>query len=343
VRHYSLGKFWPTIGFLNVFFLIYAFVPLVYYSVRIARQDLSGFWITIPNVAIAFAYSFGLIRQYFSTQAVAVPTSAYAVIFLGMAAYLYYHCQPENLRTVVLLLATGIFFLVISVPILFSQHWITVFWSLQGVVLLWAATRLHHQSLRDAALLLLLIALGKFVVYDYPGVFHLQVEKMLYGSGFAKQLLERWATSALVLVTLFRSARMLGATPPMNVIGGGKLHSMLDATCGALLFLVLNVETATFFHDYALSARFAAISVLWALLAIALMVLGFFRNSKAMRYCSIALFAMTLLKIFLRDMANVRTPYRILSFMVLGMFLIGASYLYHRYKARILPASSAEN
>ena len=52
----------------------------------------------------------------------------------------------------------------------------------------------------------------------------------------------------------------------------------------------------------------------------------------------VALFAATIIKVFVRDTANVDTPYRILSFLVLGLMLVGASYLYHRFKNRILPA-----
>ena len=44
----------------------------------------------------------------------------------------------------------------------------------------------------------------------------------------------------------------------------------------------------------------------------------------------------TLIKVFVFDMARVSTPMRILSFFVTGMLLIGASFLYHRFKDRIV-------
>ncbi len=78
--------------------------------------------------------------------------------------------------------------------------------------------------------------------------------------------------------------------------------------------------------------------MLWALFATTLMILGFARNKALLRRCSIVLFAATIIKVFVRDMANVDTPYRILSFLVLGLMLVTASYLYHRFKGRILPA-----
>ena len=100
---------------------------------------------------------------------------------------------------------------------------------------------------------------------------------------------------------------------------------------------MLNVEVAAYFHDYGSQARFAAISVLWTMFSLLMMVFGFSFNLSVLRKAAIALFAVTMLKVFLLDMANVSTPYRVVSFLVLGLMLIGASYLYHRFKERILP------
>lgn len=41
------------------------------------------------------------------------------------------------------------------------------------------------------------------------------------------------------------------------------------------------------------------------------------------------------LKVFLYDLSNLQTPFRIISFIVLGLILFGASYLYARFKDRI--------
>jgi uncharacterized membrane protein len=48
------------------------------------------------------------------------------------------------------------------------------------------------------------------------------------------------------------------------------------------------------------------------------------------------------LKVFVVDLANVSTPFRIISFVVLGLMLIGASYLYYRYREYIVPTTTAE-
>jgi uncharacterized membrane protein len=87
-----------------------------------------------------------------------------------------------------------------------------------------------------------------------------------------------------------------------------------------------------------IQARFAAVSVLWTLFSVALMLLGFRKNSAAARKVSFTLFSLTVLKVFLFDMANFSTPYRIISFIILGLMLVGTSYLYYKHKDRIISA-----
>jgi len=336
VRHYVDPKFWTTTIFLNLFFLVYALVPFAYYFARKSQQQVTGFGITIPNAFVAYGFSFAMIQSHFSLQMVSVVSVIYAAIFLGMATYLH-RCNRENLEAFILLLAKGLLFLVITVPILFSEHWITVFWAVQGVVLMWAALRLNDTRLRYGAVVLLLLATAKFVFHDYVVVFELQVVEMFYRDGFARSMVERWATIVVTLGVLFQAARMLKASGFDKGDWWENLAAIFLGSFGVLLFVAANIEVATFFHDAVPRARFASISVLWALFASALMILGFMRDSTLLRQCSFVLFAGTIVKVFVRDMANVDTPYRILSFLVLGLMLGGASYLYHRFKGRIFP------
>lgn len=75
------------------------------------------------------------------------------------------------------------------------------------------------------------------------------------------------------------------------------------------------------------------ISVAWALYAATLIGLGFRRRSVDLRWAGLAAFAITLTKVFLADMAGLSAAYRIGSFLVLGVLLLAASYLYQRTRA----------
>ena len=70
------------------------------------------------------------------------------------------------------------------------------------------------------------------------------------------------------------------------------------------------------------------ISVMWAVYGAALMIIGFWRKNKALRYIAIGLFALLLVKVFILDTKNVKSVYRIAAFLATGITLVGVSYLY---------------
>jgi uncharacterized membrane protein len=72
------------------------------------------------------------------------------------------------------------------------------------------------------------------------------------------------------------------------------------------------------------------LSVLWAIYAAAALSWGFVRSRASVRYAALALLGVTVLKVFLVDLAAVRTVYRVLSFLVLGVVLLGVSLLYQK-------------
>jgi uncharacterized membrane protein len=335
-RYYKSDRFWRTTVFLNIFFLTYAVAPFAYFLVRTTGERLRGFAVTVPNAFIAFGFSYFMIKSYTTLPAVSVVSLAFAGIYTAMAAHLYRR-NREHLDVFVLLLAKAVLFLVITIPVLFSRHWITVFWAAQAAALLWAALRLKSRWLYGGALILLIVTTGKFYFYDYGEVFRLWFDYFKFRNGYGHLLAERLLTTGIVLGNLaFFSRRFFSSDREVTVFGG-RDGSLYVGLLTVLAFLSLNIEVGGFFHDYAPRARFASFSVLWTFFAALLMILGFRFNRPWLRRAAIGLFGLTILKVFFSDMENVSTPFRIVSFLVLGLLLIGTSFLYHRYRELILP------
>ena len=78
-------------------------------------------------------------------------------------------------------------------------------------------------------------------------------------------------------------------------------------------------------------ARQMGLSVWWSVYAAGLLAAGFVFRHPAVRYMALAVFAVTIGKVFLVDMAGIEAAYRIGSFLALGALLVGASFLYQRY------------
>jgi len=84
-------------------------------------------------------------------------------------------------------------------------------------------------------------------------------------------------------------------------------------------------------------AMHVALSIFWGLAAIAMLIVGFARLINVLRYMAIALFGITVAKVFIIDLSHLEMIYRVVSFIVLGVLLLLASLLYQKLAPRIAP------
>ena len=77
------------------------------------------------------------------------------------------------------------------------------------------------------------------------------------------------------------------------------------------------------------------ISILWGVYALLLVGLGIWKRKKHLRVAAIALFGITLLKLFFYDIAHLNTLSKTVVFVSLGILLLLVSYLYNRFKEKL--------
>ena len=85
------------------------------------------------------------------------------------------------------------------------------------------------------------------------------------------------------------------------------------------------------------------LSILWTVYAAATLAWGFLRRSVALRYAALCLFGLTIVKVFFVDMASVKTVYRMLSLLVLGVVLLLVGLLYQKASRRPAAPGSPES
>lgn len=81
-------------------------------------------------------------------------------------------------------------------------------------------------------------------------------------------------------------------------------------------------------------AQSMGLSLLWALYATALILVGVRRAAPVLRWMALLLFGVVVVKVFLFDLSFLERAYRILSFFVLGVALMVVSFLYTRRLAK---------
>jgi len=237
---------------------------------------------------------------------------------------------PRRLGVVAWFGGVALLFITLIFPIQFELQWITLGWALEGAALLWLYHRVPHEGLRLAGLGLLIAAFARLAfnpaVLDYhPRAATPILNWYLYAYG-------------LTAVCLLAGARLLA--PPRHRVLEGNAPVILNSLAGVLAFLLLNLEIADYYNPagrvltFEFSGSFArdmTYSIGWAFFAFGLLVLGIARRIRATRYAAIALLSLTLLKLFLHDLASLDQLYRIGALITVAVVAILASFLYQRF------------
>jgi hypothetical protein len=77
------------------------------------------------------------------------------------------------------------------------------------------------------------------------------------------------------------------------------------------------------------------LTVAWSIEGVALLVAGFVTAERVMRFSGLGFFLFCILKLFLYDLSSLQGLPRIASFIVLGVLLMAASWLYTRYREQL--------
>ena len=107
-------------------------------------------------------------------------------------------------------------------------------------------------------------------------------------------------------------------------------------TAVALALAYLSLEVRALFHGDGAHRRPTTdaeqytYSAVWLAFGVALLAAGVFLRSQAVRFASAAVVILTVLKVFLVDMRDLTGIYQALSFIGLGVVLLGIGWFYQR-------------
>lgn len=214
-----------------------------------------------------------------------------------------------------------------------------VVWITLSLPLVWSGLKRQLMPLFVAGLLCALLA----VVFG--AVRGVAFDPINY---FAPVLNIRVISLLLVTTGLFLVAQFIQKS--RNAVKDlSNLLSYVQVGIVLVIFVLLTGETRDFFQkDIAsLASQIGIISTdinrlqnlqqmflsgIWLFYSGVLMGVGVWRKYRGMRFVAIALFGITILKIFIYDLSFLETFYRFISFGALGLILLGVSYVYTKYK-----------
>jgi len=330
-ENYHHQKRTAVLVFQTAIFLLFLLAHLVRDLIRREASTLEDALLLLVNPFVFFATAYHLLNPTHHDW-----MGAFALVMAllyASAAKVLLSRSDFGRREILLLIAVALTFVTIAIPIQLRSNWITIAWAVEGLAILWAGLEIRSVRLRAHAFALFGLAFAKFLVWDTPYGF-----RPVFTPVF-----NRYFLSSLALIACFLGAVYLyQRATERKLIKGSKTKLVLGLCAVVAFWLLISIETQTFFSGRALAERVPedaahqrwlgqmTLSVLWAAYAAALAALGFMRRIAAIRWASLALFALTIVKAMLVDIAQLQQIYRIIVFFVLGILLLLVAWRYHK-------------
>ena len=317
---YTADQLAVTAFFATVFFLLFAALPVV----RTRREGtLSGLEAAIVLVN-ALGYLVALremlwpTHRWILTLAVLALAAGHVAVERALPAK-----QGSDSRVVrVLFAGLAMLFVTLAIPIRLDGKWITMAWAIEGAILIWSGLRIRIFALRIAGFALFAIAAARLALILIPaGQFLLNA---------------RFAAFATVVASFFaayffakKSAVKLKEAESLLFIALGIAANAYAIAALSLEFWDLCGRMPALGIDRSLAQQLA-LSTLWLVYALGLMVAGVRRGSAPLRWQALAILGVVIVKVFFFDLSALDRFYRIVSFLLLGVALLVISFYYQR-------------
>lgn len=327
-----------TVFFAAAFAAIFAAVPLLAKNEKSTRFGGPSLTLTLLPLLNAGVFFVALYQMYSQEPAnLTWYALALGAIYLGISSLFKRRYPGQDTFLLQLLhVAIAVAFVTVAIPLKLEQHWITIGWLIESAVLLWIAVRVKFPFLRWLAVAALCLGLARLLFYDQ---FH--THTLIFNARFATYLI---AIAILAAISRFGSRDI-----PESAAAYLPLISVL---INILALIMLTSEASAYFQQQLSAwsggsdltaytrielARDFSYSAIWLAYGVALMAAGFRRRSALIRWQSLILIAVTIVKVFVYDVSALDKGYRILSFVALGVVLLAISFVYQRNWLDLLP------
>ena len=140
----------------------------------------------------------------------------------------------------------------------------------------------------------------------------------------------RYISIALFGVMLYTNKKYLNVK--FISLNFSKIYDLTLHLCAIWVASSELVHWMDIFRSDSTEAYKLGLSIFWGLYALFLIILGISQKKKHLRIAAIALFAVTLLKLFFYDISELATIAKTIVFVSLGILLLIISFLYNKYK-----------
>ncbi len=321
---YTDSELWTTILFSTLFFVLFGALPAIR-GTREGELPVTEIVLVLGN---AFQFLIALRLMLWPQYRWGLTL---AVLALSAAHLLAERALPSkatraNQLARALYAGLALVFATVAIPIRLDGRWITIAWAVEGTVLTAGGVRINSRALRITGLVMFAIVGMRLFVFPID-------------AGPTFLLNARFLTFAVCAASLFAAFLFADHSPVTLEESESKIYYALAIAANFCFLVAISRDVWELYGrmpslgiDRGLAQQLA-LSVLWLLYSLALMVPGAIRKSAMLRWQALALLGVVVVKVFVFDLSFLTRFYRIISFFVLGLVLLLVSFFYQKRRA----------
>jgi hypothetical protein len=291
---------------------------------------------TLDNVLAVFnAAAFFIISIFIWDDLNAWMGLAYFLpaILYGITAFYAWKKGTDYKTLGAFTLIIAFIFLTAAIPMQFRDHApTTIAWAAETVAFVWLSFVMKVPLLRYCAYAVFTAMFWRLLIFDTT--LDITTFKPVINARFLAFVIVI-AASYLTVFTLWRKRDALA----------GEWRAAAPFLLIATSFLTLWIISFEVWQSFSNSLRTTdpagraglenaqnlSLTGVWAIYAVAGLIIGIWRKWRYVRIGSLALLAVPIVKVFVYDVFHLETSYRIGAFVGLGLLLLASAYLYQRY------------
>lgn len=316
-----------ALGFFSAYFLIFNLSSLFHQLQRTSQTTLLEAGCILVNAFWFFGLG-GHVLPGGNKQS-AIFCGAIALFFaLTAAAMLLLQKRRGNDLLLSIFYSLVVFFSSRAVFLYVDATWATLFLAMLATLYMWLSEKLESYPLWIFSCILWAAPILRLLIIDFGSVYIMSGYEISRHLSFVDYLpvLGRHIGRIGIPVILLQGCARRFYTPERPTFG------ILTGAISVLFLLAfLSLETFTILKRYMPGTEDGGLSVLWGLYALALLLFGICKTIPGIRHTGLALFGITLAKVFLYDLAGLDIIPKMAAFLILGVLLFLAALLYLKF------------
>jgi len=355
-----------AILFLTVFFVIYLFASILHHLVRQEKTAGLDLFLITANAAYFSYMLYGMLDPHYH-YALGFISVALALVYFFLSYASGLKSEKDQTLTIYLI-GISVIFLTLAIPLQLSGFWITLAWLVEAIVIFAVSFETSLKEMRAFGFIVFAIGVIRYLVFeshpysysDYNVIFNkyfLVGLAVIAVSYLVSAIYHKYNDPAqkdmrTVVITMLIFANILTlftGTVEIYSFYQNRSENLAKSYSEQInrenqfgsgnTIDYYSTSNKTYQDGYSRqkslsNERNTLISILWAMYAVLLVIVGFVRKSRSARLMGVVLFFCTAVKVFM-DVWSLGSLYRVVSFIGFGIIALVASFLYSKYQHQL--------